>query len=263
MTVGQLVERVAPQTARLSDNMAVWESVLEVEILRVFCDADGQAGNPLGVADGFELARELQQAVTVTLGYSETIFVSGGAPPEIKIFNPVEQIPMAGHPLVGATWLLHRRGALGPLLRVAAGEIAARMEGDVAWIAAPAAWAPPWEHVQLPSPEEVEALRSAPDGHDFVQVWAWADEPQGAVRARVFAPRVGIPEDEACGSASLLLAHRLRRELTIRHGRGSLVRARPLDAERAEVGGRVVSDGIRQVDLGSLAVSVGRDPEIV
>jgi hypothetical protein len=43
-----------------------------------------------------------------------------------------------------------------------------------------------------------------------------------------------------------MLAAELGRELTIHQGEGSLLYARPLDSGRAEVGGRVVLDQVRQ-----------------
>jgi predicted PhzF superfamily epimerase YddE/YHI9 len=48
-----------------------------------------------------------------------------------------------------------------------------------------------------------------------VQVWAWIDEAAGAVRARQFGPIEGKPEDEACGSASMVPASSLNRSLTV------------------------------------------------
>lgn len=73
------------------------------------------------------------------------------------------------------------------------------------------------------------------------------DEAAGTVRARVFAARFDVPQDEACGSASMLLADRLQRPLTIQHGEGSLVFARSAADGMAEVGGRVVLDHEREV----------------
>ena len=68
--------------------------------------------------------------------------------------------------------------------------------------------------------------------------WAWEDEAAGLVRARCFSLEDGIGEDEATGSAAIMLAAELGRELTIHQGEGSLLYARPLGEGRAEVGGR-------------------------
>jgi predicted PhzF superfamily epimerase YddE/YHI9 len=83
---------------------------------------------------------------------------------------------------------------------------------------------------------------------DADQFWAWIDEQAGTVRARVFAARYGVPQDEACGSASMLLAAQLGRAITIKHGSGSLVQASPAPDGMADLGGRVVWDHERAVD---------------
>lgn len=213
--------------------------------LRVFTGADGGHGNPLWVLEGApRTSAEEMLAITRRLGYSETVVLDEIADGEVRyrIFNPVEELPFAGHPTVGVAWLLDRAGADVSSLRCPAGVCRATVEGEITWIAGRTEWAPPWASVQFETPAEVDALTGPPDGHDFVQTWAWADEENGRVRARVFAPRVDIPEDEACGSASLLLAARLRREIEIDHGRGSVVYARSAGDRVAEVGGRVSLD---------------------
>ncbi len=69
--------------------------------------------------------------------------------------------------------------------------------------------------------------------------WAWEDEAAGEVRSRCYSLEDGIGEDEATGSAAIMLAVALDRPLTIHQGRGSLLQAKPLGEGRAEVGGRV------------------------
>ena len=70
--------------------------------------------------------------------------------------------------------------------------------------------------------------------------WAWIET--GVMRVRCFAPRFGVAEDEATGSAALRLTALLEVPIEIRQGRGSLLSARPVDADRAVVGGLVVED---------------------
>jgi len=99
------------------------------------------AGNPLAVIlDATDLDPGRMQAIATELGLSETVFV---LPPEnravarLRIFTPVRELPMAGHPVVGAAWVLHREGRLadagvvetgvGPLA-VSADPDGARME---------------------------------------------------------------------------------------------------------------------------------------
>lgn len=217
---------------------------MRLEVLRVFADERGEHGNPLGViADGAAVPRtEDRQAIATELGYSETVFVDDATSGRIRIFTPGGELPLAGHPLVGIGWLL-QTGTLRP----PAGDVPCWREGDATWIRAHPDTCPPWSHVALPGPAAVEALTGPPDGHDFVQLWAFDDETTGTVRARVFAPRVGVAEDEACGSASILLAAQLQRALTIRHGRGSIVHVRPGPDGTVELGGRVVSDHERAI----------------
>jgi predicted PhzF superfamily epimerase YddE/YHI9 len=73
------------------------------------------------------------------------------------------------------------------------------------------------------------------------------------IRARVFASRFGVPEDEACGSATLLLCARLDRPLVVHHGQGSVIYARPAHAGAVFVGGRVALLETRQLDIAELA----------
>jgi predicted PhzF superfamily epimerase YddE/YHI9 len=119
------------------------------------------------------------------------------------------------------------------------------------WIRGAVADAPAWEFVELEEPAQIDALSpDAPEQRGHHQFWAWIDEPSGLVRARTFCADMGVPEDEATGSAAIRLADRLQRPVTVHQGRGSVLHARPAaEAGWAEVGGRVVSDGFRDVTL--------------
>jgi predicted PhzF superfamily epimerase YddE/YHI9 len=219
---------------------------VEVSVVRVFADGDGRFGNGLGVVNHDpNITAEQMIALTRRLGLSETVLLGRERGEPVRIFNPVEELPFAGHPMVGVTWLRGVDDPLVSVVRCAAGKCDVAIDEGLAWVAAPTTWAPPWASVQYDTAAEVEALAGPPAGHDFVQTWAWIDEPSGRVRARVFAPKVDIEEDEACGSASLLLADRLAREIVIEHGKGSVVHARSVEPGVAEVGGRVVLDQVR------------------
>lgn len=225
-----------------------------LHVLRVFGDEAGEWGNPLGVfLDGAEVPAARRQAVAHELGFSETVFVDDRERGEIRIFTPGLELPFAGHPTVGTAWLLAREGDAVELLRPPAGEVPVRREGEggeLTFVAARAEWSPPWELIELDSPAAVEALDGPPGGReDEIYLWAWADEAAGAVRSRCFSLADGVGEDEATGSAAIMLAAELGRALTIRQGRGSLLDARPLGEGRAEVGGRVVLDEVREFPL--------------
>jgi predicted PhzF superfamily epimerase YddE/YHI9 len=225
--------------------------VAKLHVLRVFCAGDGAHGNPLGVfLDGAEVPAGRRQEVARELGYSETVFVDDRARGECRIFTPGVELPFAGHPSVGTAWLLEREGRAVEALRPPAGEIGVRREGELTFVAADAAWSPPFELIQMPGPEDVELLPSPPPDTEMAYFWAWADEGGGVVRARSFPVEEGIDEDEATGSAAISLCAELGRPLTIRQGLGSVLDVRPLGEGRAEVGGRVVLDEVRQFRLG-------------
>jgi predicted PhzF superfamily epimerase YddE/YHI9 len=219
----------------------------ELHVLRVFVAPDGGGGNPLGVfLDGAAVPEGRRQAVAADLGFSETVFVDDPAAGGVRIFTPAAELPFAGHPLVGTGWLLARERRAVAVLRPPAGEVPTYLDGDgVTWIRGRAEWAPEMDFRQFEGPGQVDALTGAPDGLGFVDCWAWEDEAAGRIRARVFAPRYGIAEDEATGAAAVRLVSRLGRPVTIRQGAGSLLRARPGPGGTAEVGGEVVLDEVR------------------
>ena len=204
--------------------------MVRLHVLRVFCDEDGEWGNPLGVfLDGAEVPVSERQRVAHELGFSETVFVDDAARGEIRIFTPGLELPFAGHPTVGTAWLLASEGGAVEALRPPAGEVAVRGEGELTYVVARPEWSPPWELIQLGSPAEVDALDGPPGGReDEIYLWAWADEEGGVVRSRCFSLADGVGEDEATGSAAIMLATELGRELTIHQGEGSLLYARPL-----------------------------------
>ncbi len=217
-----------------------------LHLVRVFCGEEGSGGNPLGVfLDGPEIPPADRQAVAADLGLSETVFVDDAARGELRIFTPTVELDFAGHPSVGTAWLLAERRAPVDTLRPAVGDVAVRYEDGQCFVAARPEWGPPWEFQPLSSAEEVEALEGPPSGHDLVGAWAWLDESAGELRSRVFGPGIGIPEDEATGSAAVRLCAVLGRPLAIRQGRGSLIHARPLGGGFAEIGGRSVLDETR------------------
>lgn len=222
-----------------------------LHVLRVFCDEAREFGNPLGVfLDGAEVPDERRQAVAHDLGFSETVYLDDREAAAMRIFTPGEELGFAGHPTVGTAWLLAHEGAPVETLRPPAGEVAVRREGDgddaLTYVSARAEWSPPWELIEYGDPGEVAALAGPPDGReDEVYLWAWEDEAAGRVRSRCYSLADGVGEDEATGSAAIMLAAQQGRELLIRQGEGSLLRARPRGEGWAEVGGRVTLDEAR------------------
>jgi predicted PhzF superfamily epimerase YddE/YHI9 len=221
-------------------------AVPELHVTRVFCAADGSDGNPLGVfLDGGAIAAGQRLRVAAELGFSETVFVDDRASGAMAIFTPGTELGFAGHPTVGTAWLLRESGTPVEVLRPPAGEVAVRYDGDLTAVAARPEWAPPFNHHELASPAEVDALDGPPDGDEIGAAWAWEDESAGRVRARVFPIAYGIFEDEATGAAAARLCAQLGRAIEIRQGRGSVINARPLGDGRVEISGRVVLDEVR------------------
>ena len=103
-----------------------------VRVLRVFTDVAGRFGNPLGAIDGALVEEADRQRVAHELGFSETIFIDDAVSGELRIFTPGVELPLAGHPLVGAAWLLMRQRASGELLelRPPGGVVRAWSEAD-------------------------------------------------------------------------------------------------------------------------------------
>ncbi|MGP3633708.1 PhzF family phenazine biosynthesis protein [Streptomyces sp. 24-1644] len=214
-----------------------------IDVLRVFCGPDGRHGNALGVVrEGSAYPDETsRQALARALGFSETVFVDDPERGRVDIHTPGLRLPFAGHPLVGAAWLLDLE-----VLELPVGDVFARQDGEFTWITVRPEWAPPRTLERYASAAEVEALTGPPPGEGWLYVWAWEDEAAGRVRARAFPRRGderdagGIVEDEATGAAALLLSAALGRALNIRQGRGSQLLTAPAPDGTVEVGGRVL-----------------------
>src|SRR4051794_9198892 len=105
--------------------------------LRVFLGPDGQGGNPLGVIpDGAAVPAGERQAVAADLGFSETVFVDDPATGALQIFTPAVELPLAGHPLVGTSWLLRESGTPAGVLRPPAGGVPTWQGGGLAGVRA-------------------------------------------------------------------------------------------------------------------------------
>ena len=253
-------------------------------VLRVFT-RDGSGGNSLGVVtDILGLDDAKMQRIATDLGYSETIFLSWfeGTMPKARIFTPSTEIPFAGHPLVGAAWVLINLGPIDPgAIECATGPVRIRQADDLTWIEAAGSQPVrsrstnlgpelipidiaevlmpiPYLLVQLGAPEEVEEMTPLlAAGLGEVYVWAWEREDQ-TVRARFFAPDLGIAEDPATGSAAVALAARLRDRgrtsgaLVIHQGQevGHPSRIELVwDGDVTSIGGTVARDGGRFIKL--------------
>ncbi|MFD2339854.1 PhzF family phenazine biosynthesis protein [Clavibacter michiganensis subsp. tessellarius] len=227
----------------------------EVHVVRVFADADGRHGNELGIVLASARTEGRELTIAATLGFSETVFVDAVDGPDadprgaaVRILTPARELPFAGHPTVGTAWWLASRGVPVDHLRVPAGVVAVTHGNDVVRVAADPAWGPKFAWRELPSVADLTALdlqaAVADATADHLYAWAWIDEAAGAIRSRMAAPALGVPEDEATGSAALRITAHLGRDLRITQGRGSELVTRLLPDGRAEVGGRTVADRV-------------------
>ncbi|HEX3785129.1 MAG TPA: PhzF family phenazine biosynthesis protein [Pseudonocardiaceae bacterium] len=210
-----------------------------LHVVKVFVGPDGTGGNPLGVFfDAADLDPARRQEIAADLGYSETVFVADEASARLSIHTPTMELPLAGHPLVGTSWLLAREGKPVEVLRPPAGEVPTWQAHGRTWIRADPELAPRFDLTQLAGAAEVDAHPGAGPGAQL-QVWAWEDEAAGQVRVRVFPTAMGIAEDEATGAAALRLGQALGRPLIIRQGVGSEILVRPGIGGTVEIGGSV------------------------
>lgn len=257
-------------------------------VLRVFTQGN-EGGNHLGVViDLTGLDDALMQSIAADLGFSETVFVDATvAEPICRIFTPTAELPFAGHPLVGAAWLLHHLSPLVPARLVCGvGPINVHSADNLTTITAPGSQAVTpltdadcvglglgdivsvfsvamplaYTVVELASsiavggysPDE-RTLSFHPHG-DMLSVWA---RDGVSIHARFFAPGHGIFEDPATGSAAVALAAVQRR---LGHPAGSLIihqgtevgmpSAIRLDWDEAHtrVGGEVRHDETRELE---------------
>lgn len=226
---------------------------IDVTVLRVFTDSDGNNGNPLGVVDNSTVDPADRQQIATELGYSETVFVDlpqpGANTAGAHIFTPVTEVDFAGHPTVGASWWLRKLGHPVNTLHVPAGLVKVDYDGDLAAISARSEWAPEFAIHDLSSTEELFAAE--PDeypGDVENYLWTWLDRDRGVLRSRMFAAHLGVPEDEATGSAAVRMTDYLSRDLTIIQGKGSVIETRWHPEGWVRVAGRVVDDGTRRLD---------------
>lgn len=280
---------------------AAWDSVDSVRsyfVLDVFTDTP-LAGNQLGVfVDGEGLPDEVLQGAARELNLSESVFVLGpqeAGDARVRIFTPTEELPFAGHPVLGTAVLLAELlGQDAIRLETGAGVVPVEVQrGDAqpafGWMRQPL---PTWEAY----PEEtrllsalglersglpVEAYVNGPR-HVYVELdseaavaalkpdlMALAGLPVGVScfagagrrwKTRMFAPGLGVGEDPATGSAAGPLAVHLARHGRIDFGQEVEIRqgaeiGRP-SLLHARAAGSL--DGLERVEVGGSAVVVAK-----
>ncbi|WGW13214.1 PhzF family phenazine biosynthesis protein [Saxibacter everestensis] len=230
---------------------------LKVDVVRVFTDESGNLGNELGIVRSGPASAGREQDIAARLGFSETVFLeavasadsaASGGTAALRIFTPTTELPFAGHPSVGTAWWLREQGTGVGVLHEPAGDVAVEYDGTLTWISAKPNWAPKFEWLPQDSADAVEGF----DGSEFSRghhyVYAWADEAAGRLRSRMFAPAMGIAEDEATGAAAVRVTEKLGRDLQITQGSGSQLFTK-LDGDFVRVGGATVFDRSLELDV--------------
>jgi predicted PhzF superfamily epimerase YddE/YHI9 len=220
---------------------------ISVHVLRVFTDEVGRFGNLLGVVDGALVSPEQRLRVAARLAFSETVFIDDPVAGRIQIFTPAVELPFAGHPTVGTAWWLRDRGFDTERLLTPAGPVEVSQDQTLTWIRARSDWTPQFAWHEMPDPRMVEAADPSSYTSGQHYLWAWVDRTEGRIRSRMFAPEMGIVEDQATGAAAIALTVRQQRDLDITQGRGSRLYTKSDGDRWARLGGRVGSEPMRTI----------------
>ena len=215
-------------------------------------------GNPVAVFfDADDLAPEQMQRIARETNLSETTFVLRavrGGDARIRIFTPVNELPFAGHPLLGTAVVLACRGyGTRLLLETAMGVIPFEMEaaGSRTGYATMRQPVPTWrpfdrtdellDALGVPEPPfPVEIYHNGPRhvlvGLDSIAALSKVDPDHRALarfedmavncvagsgtrwRNRMFSPAYGVVEDAATGSAAGPIAIHVARHAQAPHG---------------------------------------------
>ena len=268
-------------------------------VVDVFTDTPLE-GNQLGVfADGRPFSGEQMQRIARELNVAETIFL---LPPErdgharLRIFTPGSELPFAGHPVLGASFLVAASLGLDEIrLETGLGTVPLRLRssgGEIVfgWMEQPA---PSWQayerandllaalgvdgsllpvevyengprhvFVRLEDEEAVGALRpdlGALADHAGVAANCFAGDGD-RWKTRMFGPALGVAEDPATGSAAGPLAVHLGRHGVVPFGTEIVIRQGVEIGRPSILHARAEGDGDRidRVEVGGSAVVVAR-----
>lgn len=148
-------------------------SPFKLFVVDVFADRP-LAGNPLAVVVAERLPdAQVRQAIARETNLSETTFLGPCADPDgawsVRIHTPSEELPFAGHPVLGTAWVIRERLCDEPpddmLLRTGRGLITVTFDGDgreaMVWLDAPEARLQALDFTQLEG-LVADAFRSGP-----------------------------------------------------------------------------------------------------
>nr|PZN45652.1 MAG: 2,3-dihydro-3-hydroxyanthranilate isomerase [Actinomycetota bacterium] len=269
-------------------------------ILDVFTDTPLE-GNALAVfPEAAAIPAARMQAIAREMNLSETVFIlpaEGDGDARIRIFTPVEELPFAGHPTLGAAHhLAERLGRDRVVLETGAGPVPVAFERDPAGrlgrgrMRQPIPTWRPYEraaevlaalgvdrselpveqyvngprfvYVVLDDPARVAALRpdlTALAALEDVGVYCIAGSGT-RWKARFFAPGIGVTEDPATGSAAGPATVHLARHGRIRYGEEIEISQGAEISRPSTLYARVLGEGDRidAVEVGGSAVPVAR-----
>lgn len=215
-------------------------------VLKVFIDKDNKYGNPVKIIidEQNEISNEERQEICHTSGFSEVVFINNIKQNQISIFSPTREIPFAGHAVLETVYFLNKiTNSKIDYIECMNHKINVSYDNDKIWVKAKLETMPNWNFEEYKSIKLIEELNvDNTKGFKHCLAWTCIDREKGLIRARTFAPDWLIPEDEANGSGSMLLASKLDKTLEIHHGKGSIIYARPVNFDSAEVSGVVIID---------------------
>lgn len=256
-------------------------------------------GNQVAIfLDCGELPGELMQPTARELNLSETVFVldpEAGGDARIRIFTPAEELPFAGHPVLGSAILLGEMLEQDVVrLETGAGIVPVevhrqRDRASFGWMAQPI---PTWDayphatdllsalgvegsglpveaydngplHVYVELDDEAAVSAVQPDFPALAELGVCASCFAGAGhswKTRMFAPALGVNEDPATGSAAGPLAVHLARHSRTRFGQDIEIRqgeeiGRPSLLHARALG---TPEKVDRVAVGGAAVVVAR-----
>jgi predicted PhzF superfamily epimerase YddE/YHI9 len=215
--------------------------------IRVLCNDEGKFGeaHAIIVDEARAISPAERQAIAARLGFDETIFINDLATGNLSFFDTTKEVPFAGTAALAAAWFVNEHGDK-PVDHLMCGSknISTWQEAGLTWIATKLDTMPSWNVTQYGSPELVNAITPTEARTlEHTMVWAWKDMQKGTIQARTLASDWDIPEVEANGSGSMMLAVTLRRSLRIEHGEGSIILAELRPDGTVAIGGTVVDDG--------------------
>lgn len=226
---------------------------IEINVVRAFVNTVGEYGNQTGIVLDTELqiSPADRQKIATQQHFTDTVFVNDIDTVNVSIFNPQQETKFAGDSLISTSYLIRNRlGKNTETIMCKGGEIRSWSEGEVTWIRASLAGTPGWQHVQMNNALAVDSITDAEAAaYEHTMTWAWVNKERGEIRSRTFLLDWGTLEDQGNGSGSMQLASMLGRRIEITQGKGSVIFAEPVDAISARVGGRVMIDQVRTLEI--------------